>query len=262
MIRNLEKNPDIRIIYTEQNTPVFVMMNWLNPKDEKTGQPHPFFDVRVRRALNHALDLDALLKNYGTGHERKTTLVGKGSIGYNPDVPFYEHNPEKAKLLLKEAGYPNGFKTKMAVLADRPPFVDAMTQYWREIGVEVDYNITTLPVVMTSMMRKNLEGMVIWVGGRGYDTTSGFYEVYIRGKGTYSLHPPDERVEALLDKQGVEFDEGKRAALIHQITRILWEDAWFIPLFEGVVVKALRNEWEYDHLPSTNSFYLTNLSKK
>jgi ABC-type transport system substrate-binding protein len=51
-------------------------------------------------------------------------------------------------------------------------------------------------------------------------------------------------------------------SLIHQITRILWEDAWFIPLFEGVVIKALRNEWEYDHLPSTNSFYLTNLRKK
>jgi len=262
IIRDLEKKPGINVFYTIQNTPSYVMMNWLKPKDEKTGRSNPFYDVRVRRALNYALDVDTLIKSYCTGREYRTTLVGRGSIGYNPDVPFYSYDPEKAKRLLAEAGYPKGFTAKMYVLADRPPFQDAMTQYWRDIGVKVDYQITTLPVVMRALFRKKLDGMVIWIGGRGYDTTSGFNKVYLKGKGTFSLHPPDQRVEALIDRQEQEFDEQKRAELIHKVTRIIWEDAWFVPLWEGVVMKALRADWEYEHHPCVNSFSLPFLRKK
>ena len=262
IVDDLEKRPGINIFYTEQNMPSLIMMNWLKSKDEKTGEPNPFYDVRVRRAMNYALDLDTIIKSYGTGRERRTTLVGRGSIGYNPDISFYKYDPEKAKKLLSKAGYPNGFKTQMSVLSDRPPYVDAMTQYWRDIGVQVDYRITTLPVVIREMYRKNLQGMVVWVGGRGHDTTAGFNKIYLRGKGTFALHPPDERVEALIDKQQVEFDDKKRARLIHEVTKILWKDAWFIPLIEGVVIKTLRDEWEYDHHPSINSFYITHIRKK
>lgn len=72
----------------------------------------PWFDVRVRRAAQHAIDSKALVESlfYGEG-EVTNQFIYKRHWGYNPSVVGYPYNPAKAKQLLTEAGYPNGFKT-------------------------------------------------------------------------------------------------------------------------------------------------------
>ncbi|HHE74659.1 MAG TPA: hypothetical protein ENL37_06185, partial [Desulfobacteraceae bacterium] len=134
-VKNFENDKNFSIYYSRKNQAYFVMFNWRDAKDPKTGKPNPFADVRVRRALNHAVDVDALTKNYLTGREYRTTLLGRGGIGYNPNVPFYSFDPEKAKQLLAEAGYPNGFSTEFYTTADAPAFLNALTQYFRDIGI-------------------------------------------------------------------------------------------------------------------------------
>ena len=72
------------------------------------GRDERMADVRVRQAMLYALDLDGM---YGTiaggyGTKLECQIVAPGGFGYNPDVQSYPYNPEKAKELLAEAGYP------------------------------------------------------------------------------------------------------------------------------------------------------------
>ena len=74
----------------------------------------PFADLRVRQAAQYAIDTEAIAKTIFYGEvEPANQWIYKGHWGYNPSVVGYPYNPAKAKQLLAEAGYPNGFKTKL-----------------------------------------------------------------------------------------------------------------------------------------------------
>ena len=260
-VRIFENDPDFNLYYTSKNSVVFVMFNWRDEKDPKTGEPNPFTDVRVRQALNHAVDVDALIKNYLTGREPRATLLGTHGIGYNPNVPFYEFNPEKAKKLLAEAGYAKGFQTTFFTTADTPTYVSALLQYLRDVGLKIEIKQTTPAVAMGQMIQKKLYGMLIWGGGLGGpDPAATFFKTCISYNGNWAIHGKDDQVEDLVQKQMIEFDQTKRAALIDEVIQKLWRDAWFIPLYEPVYIKAVSAKWRYDNPPTASAFHLPALS--
>jgi ABC-type transport system substrate-binding protein len=72
----------------------------------------PYYDIKVRQAVAHAVDVKAIVNTIGYGYLITTNQPSAPGIwNYNPDVVGYSYNPQKAKDLLKEAGYPTGFKT-------------------------------------------------------------------------------------------------------------------------------------------------------
>ena len=100
----------------------------------------PFDDVRVRQALNYAVDKESIVKNIYQGLAMVIpTMVGPLNTGYAP-VKGYSYDPAKAKKLLAEAGYPNGFKTilwtpKGRYLKDFE-LAQAIQQQLRPVGIE------------------------------------------------------------------------------------------------------------------------------
>jgi peptide/nickel transport system substrate-binding protein len=101
----------------------------------------PFADLRVRQAVQHAIDgkamVDAVL--YGRG-EAATQWVYKGHPAYSSDIVGYPYNPTKAKQLLAEAGYPNGFKTKYTYFTGRnyQQMSVALGGQLRNVGIDVE----------------------------------------------------------------------------------------------------------------------------
>ncbi len=87
---------------------------WMN------GQRKPFSDVKVRQAIQYAIDLDDIAKNIiaGVGFKARAPVAPK-VFGFHPSLPPYTYDPTKAKDLLKEAGFPNGFETTIVGLAER-----------------------------------------------------------------------------------------------------------------------------------------------
>ncbi|MBW2086745.1 MAG: hypothetical protein JRI54_12085, partial [Deltaproteobacteria bacterium] len=187
----------------------------------------------------------------------------RGGIGYNPNVPFYEYNPEKARKLLLEAGYPNGFKTKFYVSSDPQPYVEAMLQQWRDIGIQIQRVQVSGPVVKKKIIKKTLDGMVGWGAGfGGHDPAATWLQNCVSYKGTWAVHGKNEQVETLVKKQAAEFDQVKRGRIIDEIIQILWRDAWFVPLWESVHIQAIRAEWNYKQMPTQRIIYFSSLSKK
>jgi peptide/nickel transport system substrate-binding protein len=82
----------------------------------------PFDNKLVRQAVNYGGDIDGIIKTVlgGRGY-RRATILNPWYPGYNPDIEPFPYDPEKAKTLLKKAGYPNGFDTNMNLIQGRVP---------------------------------------------------------------------------------------------------------------------------------------------
>jgi peptide/nickel transport system substrate-binding protein len=134
-----------------------------NPNIKSTGeytfsQPYvgfncsmkPFDDLKVRRALYMAIDEGAIVKGYHKGHS-SIVVTGMQPPGFSMvptmgELPattkeLFQYNPEKAKQLLTEAGYPNGFKTTMSILSRDEPYASLVKAYWSQVGVDASIDV-------------------------------------------------------------------------------------------------------------------------
>jgi peptide/nickel transport system substrate-binding protein len=107
----------------------------------------PFNDVRVRRALDQAIDKQALVKQMlgGYGSVLDGQLVTKGTFGYNPNIKARPYDPAKAKALLAEAGFPKGFENKINTLSGRylsdVDIANAVAGMMTQVGVNTTVNV-------------------------------------------------------------------------------------------------------------------------
>ena len=106
----------------------------------------PLGDVRVRQALNYAIDRKTIADSVLHGEGKPVNQIGTpGTPDYvDSAADQYSYNPGKAKQLLAQAGYPNGFKTNMEIFSQNPPTSDvaqAVISDWGKIGVKVDANV-------------------------------------------------------------------------------------------------------------------------
>jgi peptide/nickel transport system substrate-binding protein len=110
------------------------------PDDKTPGSV--WADKRVREALEYALDRPAMAQGLGYGtFTPMTMLAPEGSTGYNPDFPARNYDPAKAKELLTEAGYPNGFKTKMLVFQGNLDLPQAIQKYAADVGINIELDV-------------------------------------------------------------------------------------------------------------------------
>jgi peptide/nickel transport system substrate-binding protein len=106
----------------------------------------PTHDVRVRQALNYAVDVDAIIENLLAGlGSHIASPIGPGYLGYNPDVAPYAYDPDKARELLAQAGYAEGFAATLdTTTAGHTDVIDAVAGYLSEVGVDAtiqDYEL-------------------------------------------------------------------------------------------------------------------------
>lgn len=121
--------------------PSQIAMLCFNCTDEENN---PFYDVKVRQAICHAIDKDALLTGIYSGFGTVTNqFATEGSVFYNEDVQGYAYDVELAKQMLAEAGYPDGFDTTLIVRNDTMQIncVTAIQSMLAKIGVNVAIDI-------------------------------------------------------------------------------------------------------------------------
>jgi peptide/nickel transport system substrate-binding protein len=134
----------------------------------------PFKDVKVRRALNMAVNKQEIVEKYYQGN---ADIFGWPFFNTKEHAPFYTplsempesvqelygYNPEKAKQLLAEAGYPNGFKTKIALSSAGPDadFLAIIREYLLKVGVDMQLQVMEPTVYRNVMTARTHEEMLI-----------------------------------------------------------------------------------------------------
>lgn len=219
---------------------------------------NPFQDVRVRKAMYMAIDADAIIKNIYNGHAyATTTTVAQGFNGYDPDLQRLPYDPEGAKQLLAEAGYPDGFEVTFDAGASTPPnsaeLSQALASYWEKIGIKVNLNLISSGYGTYVNQSAGNSGLLLspWAiyTGDGISMQEKQYHTWDAetgtGGGNYSQYSNPE-VDALIDEAMQEMDAEKRGELVRQIDqKAAMEEVANIPLFFNENVFGVNDALEY-----------------
>jgi peptide/nickel transport system substrate-binding protein len=139
MVSTTQEAADLkRMGYQILQTPT--LLNNIYPDSKNADSP--FAKKKVREAVEYAIDRPAMAKALGFGFEEPINqLAPLDTQGYNPNYKGRPYNPAKAKQLLAEAGYPDGFKTKLTLLSTAKDRGAVIQNYLKEVGIVIDLDV-------------------------------------------------------------------------------------------------------------------------
>ena len=115
----------------------------------------PLARVEVRRALLHGTDVEGLVRYIarGNGHAIPTVTLPE-DFGFHPGLKPYAFDPAKARALLAEGGYPNGFRLQGLATHDTQTLATALAQQWAKIGVKLELDVEGRAPTMTRWIKE------------------------------------------------------------------------------------------------------------
>lgn len=199
----------------------------------------PFDDIRVRRALNLAVNKQEIATSFYGGHAevfaypQHPDYVGYFEpLGAMPDSikELYSQNLAKARQLLADAGYPNGFTFKAqvnAANAEHMELLPLIASYLERIGVKMQIQPLEYAAYLSVMSSKtHAPGYMMTTGYTNPTTT--IRKNFVKGQTWNVSQWSDDTTEKLMDEAFLERDEGKRQTLIKRVTRHMLEQAPYV----------------------------------
>ncbi len=239
-----------------------IMLGFPNDADSLIagGEGNPFADVRVRQAVAHAVNVPAILQTVMRGTaEPVAQLVGAGMRGYTDGLERPAYDPDRARELLAEAGYPDGFRFSLKCPNDRylndEAVCTAVNAMLAQVGLEP--LLETMPVAnYWPVLREDDHDMFLlgWSPGT-FDA-----EHPIR----FLLATPDEeallgswnfggysnpRIDELLPMIQSEIDDDARQAMLDEVARIQLDDVAYVPLYVQPLVWGVKDGVEVVQRP-------------
>lgn len=200
---------------------------------DQSDPKSPWHDVRVRLAANYAIDRKAIsdVESYGAAPPRGSIIPEEFEFALR--VEPYAYDPEKARQLLKEAGYPNGFDAgEITATVQYSSPAEAVANYWATVGIRTRIRTMERAAWLTAWKEKKLRGMAM-CGAGGFGNAVTRIENYFISTGTYSDASYAD-IDELFRKQDGETDAKQREAILHEIQRLAYERALFVPLYSWV----------------------------
>jgi peptide/nickel transport system substrate-binding protein len=191
----------------------------------------PWADVRVRRAATHAIDRQAISDAESLGHSKPTGSIISRAMDFALPLEPPAYDPEKARQLLREAGFANGFDGgEIAVGPPYGPVAEAVATYLGVVGIRTKVRLMERAAFTTARRERQLKHLSY--GGSGaYGNEATRLEAFVVGGGTYAVGSVPEIDERFRTQAG-ERDQAKREAMLHEIQRIMHDKALFAPIWE------------------------------
>jgi peptide/nickel transport system substrate-binding protein len=271
----LRKDPRVNILSKPAATMMYIHMDsnrdkspFVAGKDGKPLDKNPLKDAKVREALSLAINREALVQRILNGAgEAAGQFVPEGMVGYAPDLLPEPYDVDKAKRLLAEAGYPNGFSITLHAPNDRylndEQVAQTVGQFFARVGLDV--KVQALPYSVFGTAATKLEYSIFLMGfgnttgdaARGmtavlatYDTAAG---LGANNRGRYSNLEFDKLIKAA----AVATDDAKRELFLQDAARIAFkQDHGILPLYFQTTSWALRKGLSYE--PRMDEYTLAN----
>lgn len=262
----LEADEEVNVYSGLSNRVIYLHMDQFaddTPGVQGTDGKNPFKDVRVREAISKAIDRKAIVeKIMGGVAVPAEQLLPQGMYGSNMDLAVEEYDPEGARKLLAEAGYPDGFKLVIGTPNDRyindEKVAQAVAQFLSRIGIETTVDASTKSVFFK---RRNDYEFSMYLAGWGSGT--GEMSSPLRAlvatpdkekgyggtnRGRYS----NPALDALIEQALATLDEAEREKLLQQASAMVIQDYGILPLHYEVTSWATRDGLVYE--PRTDQY--------
>lgn len=235
------------VVYTNSGTNLnYITMNPNMP---------PFDDIRVRQAVLHAIDKDAILATVLDGIGAPLTgPVPTVANFYEPDVPHFEYDPALSRQLLAEAGYPNGFRTTLFTYIGGPavPVSTIVQDMLRQVGIQAD--LRALEIAAWSETVASSEVPMTFMRLTRSSDPHEFLVPILHSQSVpqsnYSRYN-NPRVDELIHLGSIETEPERRAEIYSEIQKIVVGDAvaaWIFSDVVAVVAKPYVKGFELDPL--------------
>lgn len=210
-------------------------------------------DVRVRKAISHAIEREAILKGvYNKVGTLANSAMSPKVFGYSENIKAYEYDINKAKKLLKEAGYKDGLSLNLLTSdrKERINMAEVIQSQLKGIGVDVSIQVLEYGAYLEMIDKGDHD---LFIGGWGNATGDGDYNQYNLFH-TASQGPPgnhfyysNEEVDKIIEKAREEMDQEKRKVLYEKAMQIQMDDAVYVPIrnYEHLAVytKGVEGIW-------------------
>ena len=201
------------------------------------SQQGPCQDRLVRQALNYALDLDAIIAEVKQGAAKPLNgYLTPHHFGYNPDTPVYPYDPDKARALLAEAGYPDGlelaFDVPSSMPDEAPALARVMAEQYARVGITLKIVEHQDRAAYSEMVREKRIN-----DAAAFDSSPRSTYRVLREKIHSGLQGPwwegyrNERVDGLIEEAQAMVSDPERQAIYREIYTIIRDDAPWIFLY-------------------------------
>jgi peptide/nickel transport system substrate-binding protein len=222
---NVKRDPRLQIVASRHAS-----ITWLEFADQWDPKS-PWADKRLRLAVNYALDRKAINDAACLGYCPPAGVIVPRVMDFALQVEPLPYDPQKAKQLLAEAGYPNGLDA--GELVPIPPFfttAEAVVNYLNAIGIRVKMRIVERAAFYAAWREKKLRGLfIVGVGNSGNAASRVQEFMYSKGSYAYGGYPD---IDDLFQQQARERDVRKREALLHRIQQLTIDRVMFAPIMD------------------------------
>jgi peptide/nickel transport system substrate-binding protein len=189
----------------------------------------PMKKQQVREAIAYAIDRKAISHDLvGEGSEPLVSMCYPAQFGCSTDVKDYPYNPQKAKDLLKEAGFADGFEIPLYAYRDRP-YTEAVANYLRAVGIKTDLRFLQWKALRGPLQEGKVAMSHLSWGSQGVLDASASVSNYFEG--SVDDYARDEEVKKWLDAADSTIDPNKRKELYGKALKKIADKAYFVPLF-------------------------------
>lgn len=220
-VTRLESNDKVVVDFQETFATNFIGL---------TNTHKPFDEVKVRQAVNYAINKEAILSVVYQGIGKVGSAPVSPTVwGYNPNLDPYAYNPDKARELLKEAGLENGFSTTITTDEDqvRRDVAEMIQAQLGEIGI----NVEIIPLERGAYIEKVIAGQLDmfvlgWktFGDPDYALYASFHTTMQGAGGNMSFYS-NPKVDALLEEGRSSVDDESRLKAYAEVQEIVWEES-------------------------------------
>src|SRR5215831_11417403 len=221
----VQRDPNFTLVYT-----LHASSQWLE-FPEQWDPKSVWADKRVRLAVNYAIDRQAINEAACLGFCPPAGVIVPRVMEYALPAEPLPYNLQKAKQLLAEAGYPNGFDA--GELTPIPPFFtvgEAVLNSLQAIGIRVRMRTLERAAFLSAWREKKLRGLaVVAVGTSGNAATRAGEFICSQGAFAYGGYPD---IDTICQQQGTERDRTRREALLHRIQQLSIERVMFAPIMD------------------------------
>jgi peptide/nickel transport system substrate-binding protein len=225
--QDVKRDPNLKLAFSGGIGTFY--LDFLDQWDPKS----PWHDRRVRLAANYAIDRQALSDAETLGASKPAGNHVPPTFEFALPLEPYPYDPARAKKLLAEAGYPNGFDA--GDLHQLPPYFslgEAIVGYMQAVGIRLRMRPMERGAYFALITSKKAKGLCVCTSSLYGNAASRLSEV-IPSDGTYAYGGyPD--IDALFKQQAGETDRKKREAMLHQIQRLVHERVRYGPIYQYV----------------------------
>jgi peptide/nickel transport system substrate-binding protein len=252
-VDRLRKEPNLKVLDGHEVRTIFIGLDQHNDalKYSDVKGKNPFKDVRVRKALNMAVDREAIRKVVMRGLSIPAgIMIAPGVHGNTKDVDIVtKYDPAGAKKLLAEAGYPQGFEFTLDCPNNRyvndEKICQALVSMWARAGLRVKLNAMPFATYIPKLLNFDTSAYML---GWGVPTFDGLYTLQslVRTKtsgadGSFNIgRISDKKLDEMIDALKVTTDEKKRDALLKEALEITRDQAYYVPLHHQMRPWAMK----------------------